>query len=111
MTRKHGTIRMRARVDGAVTKIEMLINYKIATGLVLNLKTRVLEVKKPQKFVKIVTVSLNGKPVVMSNLSIGSSDDPFLAFKVKGGKAGDTIKVRWEDNLGNWDELSQPVGA
>ncbi len=111
MARKKGTIRMRARAKGGVTEIELLINYKIETGLVLNKETKELEVKKPQHFVKTVTVSLNGKPVVVSNLGIASSDDPYLAFKVKGGKAGDMVKVRWKDNGGDWDELARPVGA
>lgn len=110
MARKHGTIRMRAQTQDGVTKILALINYKIATGLVRDKLTSAFEVKKPQHFVKTVTVSLNGKKVFTANLSIGSSDDPFLACKVKGGKHGDMVKVHWEDNDGNWDERSQAIG-
>lgn len=111
MTRKHGTIRMRAHSAEGETKIELLINYKIETGLVLNLRTKALEVKKPQKFIKTVTVSMNDTPVAVGYLGISSSDDPFLAFKCKGGKAGDTVTVQWADNLGNWDELTGSVSA
>lgn len=111
MARKQGSIRMRARTQGGVTKILTLIDYKIATGLVRNKQTKKFEVKKPQRFVKTVTVSLDGKPIFTGHLSIGSSNDPFLALKVKGGKKGDKVTVHWEDNKGDWDELTQPIGA
>lgn len=111
MARKQGTIRMRARAADGVTKILVLIRYKIATGLVRDKKTKAFDVKKPQSFVKTVTVSLNDKQIFAGNLSIGSSNDPFLALKAKGGKKGDTVKVRWEDNHGDWDELAQPISA
>lgn len=111
MARKQGTIRMRAREQGGVTKILTLINYKIVTGLVRNKETKQFDVEKPQRFVKTITVSLNDRPVFTGNLSIGSSSDPFLALKVKGAKNGDTVKVHWVDNNGDWDELSQAIGA
>lgn len=111
MARKLGTIRMRARTKGGITKILALVNYKIATGLVRDKLTMQFVVKKPQSFVKTVSVSLNGKQIFTGHLSIGSSNDPFLALKVKGGKDGDKVTVRWEDNHGNWDELTRPIGA
>jgi len=111
MERKQGSIRMRARASAGVTKIETLIEYKIVTGMVKDKLTGQFEVKKPQRFVKTITVSLNGKQIFAGDLSIGSSNDPFLALKVKGGKDGDMVKVHWEDNQGNWDELSRAVGA
>ena len=111
MARKQGSIRMRARASGGVTKILVLVHYEIATGLVRDKTTKQFEVKKPQSFVKTVTVWLDGKQIFAGNLSIGSSNDPFFALKAKGGKSGDTVKVRWEDNHGDWDELTQPVQA
>lgn len=111
MSRKHGTIRMRAVATAGVTKIEALITYKIVTGLVRDKLTSQFEVRKPQRFVKTIGVSLNGRRIYTGNLSIGASDDPFFALKVKGGKNGDMVQVRWEDNVGNWDELSRPIGA
>lgn len=109
MAEKTGTIRMRARARNGVTEIQILINYKIATGLVLDKATKEFAVKKPQQFIKTVNVWLAGKPVLAGNLSIGASDDPYLAFKVKGGKPGDMVKVRWDDNGGNWDEIAIPI--
>jgi sulfur-oxidizing protein SoxZ len=111
MPRRTGTIRMRARASGGVTTIQILINYKVDTGLVLDAKTNRLEVKKPQHFIKTVTVALNDKPVVVGALSVGSSDDPFLSLKVKGGKPGDVVHVRWDDNGDDWDEFAQPVSG
>jgi sulfur-oxidizing protein SoxZ len=111
MALKLGTIRMRARANGGITLIQALINYKIVTGLVRDKQTKQFAVKKPQRFVKTVTVALNGKQIFAANLSIGSSNDPFIAVKVKDGKEGDKVTVRWEDNQGDWDELSSPIGA
>lgn len=111
MSRKHGTIRMRATSTAGVAKVEALITYKIVTGLVRDKLTSQFEVKKPQRFIKFIGVFVNGKQIFTGDLSIGVSDDPFFAMKVKGGKPGDMVKVRWEDNIGDWDELSRPIVA
>lgn len=111
MARKHGTIRMRAMATAGITKVEALVQYKIVTGLVRDKVTKQFEVRKPQRFVKTISVALSGKEVFTGDLSIGISDDPFFAVKVEGGKNGEMVTVRWEDNVGNWDELSRPIGA
>lgn len=104
-------LRMRARAIGGVTLIHALIDYKIDTGLVRNKQTKQFEVKELQRFVKTVSVALNGKQIFAANLSIASSNDPFIAVKVKDGKEGDKLTVRWEDNQGDWGELRSPFGA
>jgi sulfur-oxidizing protein SoxZ len=54
----------------------------------------------PAHFIKYVTVTVNGKTVLDGHWGGGVSKDPYLAFKVKGMKAGDKVSVKVEDNTG-----------
>jgi sulfur-oxidizing protein SoxZ len=55
----------------------------------------------PAHFVKYVTVAVNGKTVLDGQWGGGVSKDPYLAFRVKGMKAGDKVSVKVEDNTGD----------
>jgi sulfur-oxidizing protein SoxZ len=59
----------------------------------------------PAHFIEQVTAELNGKQVMLANWSIGISKNPFLSFKVMGGKVGDTLKLSWVDNEGESDSI------
>jgi sulfur-oxidizing protein SoxZ len=43
---------------------------------------------------------MNGKVVLDAQWGGGVSKNPYLAFRVKGAKAGDEIEVTWTDNKG-----------
>jgi sulfur-oxidizing protein SoxZ len=48
-----------------------------------------------------VTAALNGKPVLRAQWGPAISKNPYLSFKVKGAKAGDTVSITWVDNKGD----------
>jgi sulfur-oxidizing protein SoxZ len=95
------TIRIRAQVKGGTTDVKSLIKHPMETGLRKNKAGKPI----PAHFIEQVTAELNGKQVMLANWSIGISKNPFLSFKVMGGKVGDTLKLSWVDNEGESDSI------
>jgi sulfur-oxidizing protein SoxZ len=87
------------RLDGK-TQIRMLISHPMEHGRNKDPKTNQLI---PEHFIQELTVKHNDKIVMNSNMGAGVSKDPYFAFMLKGGAAGDKITVSWKDNLGNTD--------
>ncbi|OBS10190.1 thiosulfate oxidation carrier complex protein SoxZ [Acidihalobacter prosperus] len=97
------TIRIRAKISGGVTDVKSLISHPMTTGLQKDKKTgKVI----PAHFIEQVTAELDGKQVFVANWSIGISTNPFLSFKVEGGKPGETLKLSWVDNKGESDSTT-----
>ncbi len=95
------TIRIRAQVNSGTTEVKSLIKHPMETGLRKDKAGKTI----PAHFIEQVTAELNGTQVMLANWSIGISKNPFLSFKVKGGKAGDTLKLSWTDNKGEADSI------
>ena len=47
-----------------------------------------------------MTARLNDKDVMSAQWGPSIAKNPYFAFKIKGGKAGDTVSVTWVDNRG-----------
>jgi sulfur-oxidizing protein SoxZ len=86
------------RVRAGNGEIKILMTHPSENGLRKDAKTGQLV---PAHFVKNVTVGVNGKTVMDGQWGGGVSRDPYLAFKVKGMKAGDKVTVAAEDNTGD----------
>jgi sulfur-oxidizing protein SoxZ len=86
------------RVRAGSGEIKILMTHPSENGLRKDAKTGQLV---PAHFVKNVTVAVNGKSVMEGEWGGGISKDPYLAFKVKGMKAGDKVTVNAEDNKGD----------
>lgn len=94
------TIRIRAKITDGITDVKTLISHPMTTGLRKNKKTGK---KIPAYFIKRVTAEIDGKQVFIADWGIGISTNPFLSFKVKGGKSGQSLKLSWVDNKGKSD--------
>ena len=55
----------------------------------------------PAWFISEVTAKLNGKVVMQAQWGPSVSKNPYLAFKIKGGQAGDKVNVSWTDSKGD----------
>lgn len=86
------------RVRAGSGEIKILMTHPSENGLRKDAKTGQMV---PAHFIKNVTVAVNGKTVLDGQWGGGISKDPYLAFKVKGMKAGDKIAVNAEDNKGD----------
>jgi sulfur-oxidizing protein SoxZ len=95
------SIKMRATLgDNGVTTVKILISHPMDTGLVKDKKTGNLI---PAHFIQEVVCEHNGNNVLTAEWGAAISKNPYLSFRFKGAKAGDTVKVSWVDNQGNSD--------
>ena len=100
------SIKIRAKVDGDVTTVKALISHPMETGLVKDKKTGQLI---PAHFIQEVTCAHNGKNVLTALWGPAISKNPYLSFRFKGAKAGDTLKLSWVDNKGERDSTETKV--
>ncbi|MEW6131867.1 MAG: thiosulfate oxidation carrier complex protein SoxZ [Pseudomonadota bacterium] len=91
-------MKIRATMQGDVADVKVLMNHPMETGLRKDAKTGQLV---PAHYISTVTAKLNGTVVLEGNMAGGVSKNPYLGFKVKGAKSGDTIEISWEDNKGD----------
>ncbi len=93
------------RIDGKI-QIRTLIAHPMEHGRNRNKETNELI---PAHFIKQLIVSHNDKVIVNADLSASISKDPYFAFMLKNGNAGDKITVSWVDNLGKEDSETHVV--
>jgi sulfur-oxidizing protein SoxZ len=100
------SIKIRAKVDGDVTTVKALISHPMDTGLVKDKKTGK---PIPAHFIQEVTCEHNGKNVLTALWGAAISKNPYLSFKFKGAKAGDTLTLNWVDNKGESDSTETKI--
>jgi sulfur-oxidizing protein SoxZ len=100
------TIKIRAKLDGDVTTVKALIQHPMDTGQVKNKKTGKLI---PAHFIQEVKCEHNGTSVMTALWGPAVSKNPYLSFKFKGAKSGDTLKLSWVDNKGESDAVETQV--
>ena len=89
-------IRIRALLKGEVTFITAIVSHPMETGQRKNDAGKPI----PAHFIQMLTVEVNGKKVMESQLNTAVSTNPVFNFKIKGAKLGDKVVVSWVDNLG-----------
>ena len=90
------SIKMRAQLKGEITEVKVLMGHPMETGRRKNDLDEII----PAHFIQLVTVTLNGKPVLEAQWGTGISKNPYLTFHVRGAKVGDKVAVTWHDNKG-----------
>lgn len=91
------SIKIRATEKGGSTTVKALMSHPMDTGLQKDKKTGE---KIPAHFIQEVKCEHNGNAVLTALWGPAISKNPYLSFKFKGGKNGDTVKVSWVDNKG-----------
>lgn len=99
-------IKIRATLQGDVCEVKALMNHPMETGLRKDPKTGELV---PAHFIREVVCAHNDKVVMTAQWGGGISKNPYLSFKVKGAKVGDSIKLSWTDNKGGTDSNEAKV--
>ncbi|MCM8737908.1 sulfur compound chelating protein SoxZ [Azospirillum oryzae] len=90
-------MKIRASAKDGVTEIKVLMSHEMETGQRKDASGTVI----PAWFINEVTAKLDGKTVMQAQWGPSISKNPYLAFKVKGGKAGDKVSVTWVDSKGD----------
>lgn len=100
------SIKMRAKDTDGVTTIKALISHPMETGLVKDKKTGK---PIPAHFIQEVVCEHNGNKVMTAEWGVAVSKNPYLSFRFKGGKVGDTVKLSWADNTGKSDSAEATI--
>ena len=90
-------MKIRATSKDGVTEVKVLMNHVMETGLRKDSSGELV----PALFITEVTAKLNDKVVMQAQWSQAVARNPYLAFKVKGGKSGDKVTVSWTDSSGD----------
>lgn len=90
-------MKIRAASKDGVTEVKVLMSHEMETGLRKDSSGNPI----PAWFIAEVTAKLNDKDVMTAQWGPSVSKNPFLSFKIKGGKAGDKVVVAWTDNKGD----------
>ena len=99
-------IRIRIKLTGDTADVRVLIGHPMETGLRKDPKTGEFV---PMHFIKTVTATLNGKPVLEAQWSRAIARNPYLQFRARGVKAGDEIGIAWVDNHGETNSIKASV--
>ncbi len=100
-------MKIRASMSGDVAEVKCLMNHPMDTGFVKSSKTGQLI---PAHHITNVVATVGGKTVLDAQWGGGISKNPYLAFKVKGAKAGDKVTIAWEDNTGDKNSAEATIG-
>ncbi len=100
------SIKLRAKAKGDAVTVKSLISHPMETGLRKDKKTgKVI----PAHFIQEVIAEHNGKNRLTAYWGGTVSKNPYLSFKFKGGKKGDTVKLSWTDNKGGSDSAEAKI--
>ncbi len=100
-----GPMKMRATLGSGFTEVRVLMSHPMETGQRKDASGKLV----PPHFIQNVTVKINGKTVVESQISQAISRNPVFSFRVKGGAKGDKVEVSWLDNTGESNKTESAV--
>lgn len=90
-------MKIRAAHNNGVTEVKVLMAHPMEGGLRKDTEGKIV----PAHYIKEVTATHGGKTVLKCLWSQSVSQNPFLAFKFKGGAKGEKIQITWEDTKGD----------
>lgn len=89
-------MRIRASLSGDTVEVKVLMSHPMETGLRKDASGKLV----PARYIKNVKASCNGKDVLTADWGPAVSKNPFLAFRFKGGSAGEKVTITWTDTAG-----------
>lgn len=90
-------IKIRAKLKGEITEVKALMSHPMETG---RRKDKATEKLILAHFIHEVVCTWQEKEVMKALWSGGVSKNPYIAFRFKGAKKGDTVRLSWTDNKG-----------
>ena len=89
--------KIRASVKDGVTEVRALMQHEMENGRRKDEAGKLV----PAWHITGIKVQHNGRIVLEGHLGTAVSKNPYLAFRFKGGKAGDKIRLSWVDTRGD----------
>jgi sulfur-oxidizing protein SoxZ len=90
-------MKIRAAMNGEFTEVKVLMSHPMETGLRKDAAGAVI----PVHHISEVSATCAGKSVMQCRFSQSVAQNPYLAFKFKGGVKGAKVQVSWLDNKGD----------
>ena len=90
------SMKMRAKLVNDIAEVKVIIVHPMTTGRAKNSAGQLI----PAHFIQTLDATLNGKLVLEAHCSTAISKNPYFTFYVAGAKLGDTVMVKWQDNMG-----------
>jgi len=100
------SIKLKAKAGNGETTVKALIKHPMETG---RRKEKGTEEVIPIHYIKEVTCSYQGEPVLTTEWGPTISKNPFISFKFTGGAVGETIEMSWVDNNGDGESASATI--
>lgn len=100
-------MKVKATLAGNTTDVRMILNHPMESGRRKDPATGQLV---PAHYIQRITVSVNGKEMLVAHTSTSVAKDPAFSFLLKGGKAGDKVTVAWKDSKGESNSAEAIVG-
>ena len=94
-------IKIRAKVKDGVADVKALMPHDMESGFRLDPETAETI---PAHYITDVDVALNGEHVMTAYWGPAVSRNPYVAFKINGAASGDTLMIRWRDNMDDSSE-------
>ncbi|MEK8051627.1 thiosulfate oxidation carrier complex protein SoxZ [Ideonella sp. DXS22W] len=98
---------IRAKATGDKTVVRVLMAHEMESG---QRKDPTNGRSVPAWFIRELSITLNGRPLLSAQCGPSMARNPFLQFTVRGAKAGDRIGVSWIDNRGERRSDEAAVG-
>jgi len=96
------TIKISVKLDGNRADVKSLMLHPMETGSRIDPDTGETV---PAHHITQLVFTNNDRVVMVVNFSTAVSRDPFFSFSFEGATAGDVLKARWVDNLGDTEEF------
>lgn len=88
--------RIRAKLKEGVTSVRVLLAHPMHTGRGKNEQGELI----PAEFIQDIRCWRNGEEVLAVKCGTAVARNPYFSFQLVGGQSGDSITIRWVDNLG-----------
>ena len=91
-------IRIRTSSKNELTTVQAILKHPMDTGNSRDPETGNMI---PAFFIETVTIHHGDKEIMTCDWSRAVSKNPYLSFSFTGAKAGDTVRISWQDSSGN----------
>ncbi|MEW4982288.1 MAG: thiosulfate oxidation carrier complex protein SoxZ [Cycloclasticus sp.] len=99
-------MKVKAKFKNDITSVRVLAKHPMETGRRVNKETGE---KIPAKYIQELTCEYDGKVVFVAQFGTSVSQNPYLAFAFEGGKKGESIQLRWNDNTGDIEKTDATI--
>ena len=87
-------MKIRTVTTGEITEIRILVPHPMESGQRKNAAGETI----PAHYIQYLTVSVNGRVLVEGQLNTAIARNPVFAFRARGLRTGDRLRVEWRDN-------------